>query len=235
MLWKCLVTLTLTFNGIAAHLNTADLSVDCHENLVEMGDQNGRCPWCGAEFEGNCDLVVVEPCGHQSCTGCHFVNNLNRELAKCGFCDAIAGSFTRTHDSTRKAKRGTFTRLYSHGFVLPDTTATVSFTRYDSQTPKPGFLLPDATATVPYHQRSKPRLYITSHHHHGFVHQATHSCFHSLDIKATVSYHQTPQPWFHSRHGFIHQIRQSWFHSCHRIIRQTPQPRYHSPGTTAMI
>ena len=130
MLWKCLVTLTLTFNGIAAHLNTADLSVDCHENLVEMGDQNGRCPWCGAEFEGNCDLVVVEPCGHQSCTGCHFVNNLNRELAKYGFCDAIAGSFTRTHDSTRKAKRGTFTRLYSHGFVLPDTTATVSFTRY---------------------------------------------------------------------------------------------------------
>ena len=128
-----------------------------------------------------------------------------------------------------------FTRLYSHGFVLPDTTATVSFTRYDSQTPKPEFLLPDATATVLYHQRSKPRLYITSHHHHGFVHQATHSCFHSLDIKATVSYHQTPQPWFHSRHGFIHQIRQSWFHSCHRIIRQTPQPRYHSPGTTAMI
>ena len=123
MLWKCLFTLTLTFHGVAAHLNTADLSVDCHENLAAMGDQNGFCPWCGTEFEGNCDLVVVEPCGHQSCTGCHFVNNLNRELAKCGFCDATAESFTRTHDSTRKAKRG----------ISPERSALPVIPNFDSE------------------------------------------------------------------------------------------------------
>ena len=113
-----------------------------------------------------------------------------------------------------------FTRLNSHGFISPDTTATVSCTKQHSHAPKPGFLLPDARATVSYHQKSKPRLYITNRHSHGFVHPTTQSCFQLPDINATVSYRQTPQPWVYPYHGFIHQ---------------TPKPRFHSPDTTAMV
>ena len=81
-----------------------------------------------------------------------------------------------------------FTRLYSHGLLSPDTTATVSFTRHNSQTPNPGFLQPDAAATVSYHQKSKPRFYITNRHSHGFVHPTTQSCFQLPDTTVTASF-----------------------------------------------